>query len=188
MKLVLPYLHKTFPLEIPDENLLAVAEPKTFNREGHEGKEGEDASLRQALANPVGTDGAHLGDFLVGASRVLVIINDATRPTPTPTILRVLMPVFETAGLTVANITLIVATGAHRAPTEGEYRQILGGFYETVRSRCVHHDARNDATVNLGTTRNGTPIELNKRLFDADRIIVTGSVEPHYFAGFTGGR
>jgi nickel-dependent lactate racemase len=189
MKLAIPYLQKEFVLEFPDENLLAVAEPKTFNREGHEGKEGEDAALRQALENPVGNEGQSLRDFLKGASRVLVIINDATRPTPTEAILRVLMPVVEEAGLVLANITLIVATGAHRAPSEEEYRQILGGFYETLRSRCVHHDARkSDDMVNLGTTRNGTPIELNKRLFDADRIIATGSVEPHYFAGFTGGR
>jgi nickel-dependent lactate racemase len=82
-----------------------------------------------------------------------------------------------------------VATGAHRGPTEEEYRQILGDLYEKLKPRCEHHDARKDEDmVDLGNTRNGTPILLNKRIFEADRIIVTGSVEPHYFAGFTGGR
>jgi nickel-dependent lactate racemase len=82
-----------------------------------------------------------------------------------------------------------VATGAHRGPTEEEYRQILGELYDKLRGRCVHHDSRKDEDMaDLGATRNGTPILLNKRLFQADRIIATGSVEPHYFAGFTGGR
>jgi nickel-dependent lactate racemase len=86
-------------------------------------------------------------------------------------------------------LSLLVAAGAHRAPTEEEYRQILGTFYDTLRPRCFYHDARKDEDMaDLGTTRNGTPITLNKRLFAADRIVVTGSVEPHYFAGFTGGR
>jgi len=82
-----------------------------------------------------------------------------------------------------------VATGAHRGPTEQEYRQILGNSYEALRKLCVAHDARREEdTVDLGSTRNGTPILLNRRLFESDRIIATGSVEPHYFAGFTGGR
>jgi nickel-dependent lactate racemase len=65
----------------------------------------------------------------------------------------------------------------------------LGRHYDALRPRCLAHDARNDAAmVDLGRTRNGTPIILNKLIFQADRIIATGSVEPHYFAGFTGGR
>jgi nickel-dependent lactate racemase len=103
--------------------------------------------------------------------------------------LRALLPVFKKAAVELNRCTFLVATGAHRGPTEEEYRQILGGLYVEVRPRCVHHDARKDEDmVDLGNTRNGTPMALNKRLFEADRIIITGSVEPHYFAGFTGGR
>lgn len=193
MKIEIPYLKKTFPLEFPDENLLAVAEPNDFTANGT-----TDQILEKALKTPYGPDsfakhgpaqGQSLEDFLRGASRVLIIINDATRPTPTEAILRGLLPVFEKTGIGTEKLTLLVATGAHRSPTEEEYRQILGAFYDKLRSRCIHHDARKDEDmVDLGTTRNGTPILLNKRLFDADRIIATGSVEPHYFAGFTGGR
>ena len=181
MKLDLPYLDRTFPLEFPDENLLALAEPNGFAAAGT-----PEQILEGALRNP---HGQGLGDFLRGASRLLVIINDATRPTPTEAILRLLAPAFEQARIPAEALTLLVATGAHRAPTEGEYRQILGALYGRLRSRCVHHDSRRDEDMaDLGTTRNGTPILLNKRLFEADRIIATGSVEPHYFAGFTGGR
>ena len=197
MKIEIPYLDKTFPLEFPDENLLAVAEPNEFEAAGT-----LEEILGEALANPWGPEsfgpggvprtrrkGQALGEFLRGGARVLIIINDATRPTPTGAILKGLGPVFEKTGIKTENLTFLVATGAHRAPTEEEYRQILGGFYERFRSRVVSHEARKDGDMaDLGTTRNGTPILLNKRLFEADRIIATGSVEPHYFAGFTGGR
>jgi nickel-dependent lactate racemase len=188
MKLAIPYLDKTFPLEFPDENLLAIAEPNEFSAAGSQ----EDI-LRYALNNPLGADssagGTGLAEFLRGGRRVLIIINDATRPTPTEAMLQALLPALEAAGCGPEALTLLIATGAHRAPTEAEYRQILGGLHDKLRGRCVPHDSRNDADmVDLGSTRNGTPILLNKRLFEADRIIATGSVEPHYFAGFTGGR
>jgi nickel-dependent lactate racemase len=188
MRIELPYLDKTFPLEFPDEFLLAVAEPNEFKAAGT-----PEEMLAEALARPCGNipgqSWQSLEEFLGGGTRVLIIVNDATRPTPTAVILGGLLPVLERAGPGVENLTILAATGAHRGPTEEEYRQILGGFYGRLRERCVHHDARNGGDmINLGTTRNGTPIELNKRLFEADRIIATGSVEPHYFAGFTGGR
>lgn len=195
MKLFIPYLDKKLPLEFPDENLLAVAEPNEYRTEAaaEELLAGALAAPYGPAANPRGTEaargtGAGLADFLRGGSKLLVIINDATRPTPTEAILSGLLPVIETAAPEQA-LTLMVATGAHRAPTEDEYRQILGRHYAALREHCRYHDARNDADmVDIGTTRNGTPMLLNKALFAADRIIATGSVEPHYFAGFTGGR
>jgi nickel-dependent lactate racemase len=203
MRMELPYLNKRFPLEFPDEYLLAVAEPNEFNAGGT-----PEEMLAEALARPYGPGsitagennntaggntpgrgGRSLGEFLRGGERVLIIVNDATRPTPTAVILDGLLPVLEQAGLGTENLTILAATGAHRGPSEEEYRQILGDLYGRLRKRCVHHDARKEGeTACLGTTRNGTPIELNRRLFEADRIIATGSVEPHYFAGFTGGR
>ena len=187
MKCEIPYLRKTFTLEFPDENLLSLAEPNEY----HSGTAAGDL-IAEALDNPCGADGGKNGvsltDFLKEGKRLLVIINDATRPTPTEAILTGLLPAVEKARLD-GDCTLIVATGAHRAPTEEEYRQILGRHYPKLRGRCVCHNARNDdEMVDIGTTRNGTPMLLNKALFEADRIIATGSVEPHYFAGFTGGR
>jgi len=197
MNMAIPYLDRLLPLEIPDENLLAVAEPNEIDVEGTQAE-----ILARALEKPLGgtavggsavagsaLPGTGLTDFLAGARTVLVIVNDATRPTPTEAMLTALLPYFARAGIADGGLTLLVATGAHRAPTETEYRQILGGLYGRLRPRTVAHDARLEAElVDLGKTRNGTPIVLNRRLFAADRIIATGSVEPHYFAGFTGGR
>ncbi|MDR1389023.1 MAG: nickel-dependent lactate racemase [Treponema sp.] len=181
MKTSVPYLDKLLPLEFPDENLLAVAEPNEYTVEGS-----AEELLASALAKPYGSQS--LAEFLSGGKTILLIINDATRPTPTEAMLAGLLPVMEKSGFGPEQLTLLVATGAHRPPAEAEYRQILGRFFDRLRARCFYHDARNSDVVDIGTTRNGTPMLLNKKLFEADRIIATGSVEPHYFAGFTGGR
>ncbi|MDR0721340.1 MAG: nickel-dependent lactate racemase [Treponema sp.] len=186
--MTLPYLDRQLPLKFPQENLLTVAEPQEAETTGT-----PEALIQEALAHPLGPGKSDhalaLEQFLHGATRLLCIINDATRPTPTERMLQALLPVCRKACLDTERITFLVATGAHRGPTEQEYQQILGSLYPAIRPHCVHHDARKDEDmVELGCTRNGTPIVLNKRLFEADRIIITGSVEPHYFAGFTGGR
>jgi nickel-dependent lactate racemase len=178
VKVAIPYLNTALPLEFPDENLLAVAEPNEFSLPGD-----PEALFKKALEDQ------NLPEFLARGTKLLIIINDATRPTPTEVILSGLLPFFNHAKIRTENISLLAATGAHRAPTEEEYRQILGAHYQALRPRCFSHDARNEGDMaDLGFTRNGTPILLNKQIFDADRIIITGSVEPHYFAGFTGGR
>jgi lactate racemase len=178
MRMGLPYLGRELELEVPDGNLLAVAEPN----EAGEGAASPVEIVRRAVESPL--DAPPLSEFLASSERLLVIVNDGTRPTPTASIL-------EAAGdeLEAAGARFLVATGAHRAPTEEEYRRILGGSYERFRKRIEAHDARDRAClVDLGRTRNGTPILLNRALLEADRVVITGSVEPHYFAGYTGGR
>ncbi len=187
MRVEIPYLDRFLDLEIPEGNLLAVAEPNEYEAEGSSAEIVEHALERSLDA--AGIVGKRLPPFLSGARSVLIVVNDATRPTPTSVMLDALLPALAAAGIGTDATTVLVATGAHRGPTEEEYRQILGGHYEALRSRCVAHEARKkEEMVDLGATRNGTPILLNKRLFESDRIIATGSVEPHYFAGFTGGR
>jgi nickel-dependent lactate racemase len=86
-------------------------------------------------------------------------------------------------------VKYIVACGSHRPPDEKEFRQIFGDFYETHQAEIIVHDASDDSSLFfLGKTRFGTPVWLNKAILRADKIIAINSVEPHYFAGFTGGR
>lgn len=142
----------------------------------------EDQNIRDAIAHPINSK--NFKDFLSGAKKVLVIVNDATRPTPTKKILD-----FIFDDVSKMNFHFIIATGAHRGPTEEEYVQIFGSFYEKIRNRIIVHDARKDQDmVFLGTSANGTPMHVNKAGVEADRIIIISSVEPHYFAGYTGGR
>jgi nickel-dependent lactate racemase len=178
MKLRLPYLDRELELEIPDTRLLAVVEPNETEDSGRSPAE----LVADAVGKPM--DSPPLADFLAPAERLLVIVNDATRPTPTPAILDAIGDELE-----ARDARFIVATGAHRGPTEDEYRQILGAHYERFRKRIEAHNSRDRANlVDLGRTRNGTPILLNRALIEADRVVATGSVEPHYFAGYTGGR
>jgi nickel-dependent lactate racemase len=109
-------------------------------------------------------------------SGTLWIVNDGTRPTPTRTLIETIRPTCD----------ILVATGAHAAPTEEQLRFILGP--DRGRRPVAIHDARRSPCRSLGVTSRGTPVHLNQRLFDYERILVFGSVEPHYFAGFTGGR
>jgi len=120
--------------------------------------------------------------FLSRRRNILVVINDHTRPTPTLDVLKRL----DIAG---KEVTTIVASGAHRAPSQSELEGLLGGAFPPYGGRVVVHNSRDESQLrSIGRTSRGTELQLNKLLFDADGIIVIGSVEPHYYAGFTGGR
>ncbi len=142
----------------------------------------ETETVRKAIESPINSKS--LRDFLAGARDVLFIVNDATRPTPTA---RVLEIIYE--AIKPYNIKFIIATGIHRAPTEEEYRQIFGPYYEEFRSRIHAHDSRADKDmVYVGKSRNGTEMYVNRLGMEAHKIVIISSVEPHYFAGYTGGR
>ena len=179
MQLSLPFLDRTISLELNRDTLLGVYEPNDVPIESD--------AVEKALLNPMGNDS--LDSFLKGAASILLIINDATRPTPTSSMLASLLPYFSRHHISDENITILIATGAHRGAFESEFSQLLGPYAERLKRRCISHDAKKaEDLAELGYTRNKTPIFLNKLVFASERIIVTGSVEPHYFAGFTGGR
>lgn len=177
------YKSNPHSFSIGERNLLGCFEPNEYPV-----SEGALAMLAKALEQPLGSPGLDI--FLKGAKTVLVIVNDATRPTPTATMLSALLPILANHGITEnTGLTILVATGAHRGAKEEEFSQIFGPLEHCLRNCTVSHDTRKqEDQVKVGTTRNGTPIILDRRLFESDRVIVTGSVEPHYFAGFTGGR
>ncbi|MCF6247970.1 MAG: nickel-dependent lactate racemase [Desulfobacula sp.] len=142
----------------------------------------EAQSIQAAINTPINSK--NFKDFLRNAKKVLVIVNDATRPTPTK---RVLDFIFD--DLKQTDYKFIIATGAHRGPSEEEYVQIFGSFYQELKNRIIVHDARaKEDMVYLGDSSNGTPMYVNKAGVEADKIIIISSVEPHYFAGYTGGR
>ncbi|MCP3901970.1 MAG: nickel-dependent lactate racemase [Desulfobacteraceae bacterium] len=142
----------------------------------------EKETINQALANP--NNSKSFKDFVKDAKNVLIIVNDATRPTPTE---KVVESIYD--DLKKVNFNFIIATGAHRGPTEEEYNQIFGAFYPKIKNNIIVHDAKkSEEMVYLGDSNNGTPMYVHKSSADADRIIIISSVEPHYFAGYTGGR
>ncbi len=162
-------------IEIDDNILIGIVEPGTVSIPD------EYELLTQALENPVSSP--DLEQFLAGAQKLLIIINDGTRTTPTARILQLLRKYIS--GL---DHRIIIACGSHNAPTDIELKRILGGLYPFYREKVMIHNARNSETVYLGKTSRGTEIRFNRLAVEADRIININSLEPHYFAGYTGGR
>jgi nickel-dependent lactate racemase len=173
-----PYGRETLRVRLPSRSFMGAAHPNQVP------KHDQTALLRKALDNPIASPS--FSDFLQGEGKTLVIVNDGTRPTPTAKVLDHLMRFVPPDK--ADSLEFIVATGIHRAPTEEELSFIFGSHLERLRSRIHSHDARNDEMVHLGTSSNGTEMLLNKRGVEADRLVIIGSVEPHYFAGYTGGR
>jgi len=139
--------------------------------------------IGDALKNPIGKESFE--QFAKKAEKLLVIVNDATRPTPTSKILDYLYSVLSNH----PKVIFLVATGVHRAPTEEEYRFIFGKSYDAFKEQISAHDARNEKDMTyLGTSKNGTEMYINKMVPETGNVVVIGSVEPHYFAGYTGGR
>lgn len=150
--------------------------------------EDPEAVLRVALETP----GADLCEFLAETvPPLLVVVNDATRPTPSADVLKVLRPHLE-EWLTRSGgeLTFAVATGTHRAALPDEIVRIFGAdLARDHASRICSHDAKDDTQlVYLGETSRGTEVWVNRLLAEARSVITINSVEPHYFAGYTGGR
>ncbi len=142
------------------------------------------AELRRALREPIA--GPPLRERVRPGQSVAVSLCDITRPQPRQAMVEALLAELE--GITTkADLTLLVATGTHRGNTDAELRQMLGDeLVDTVR--IVNHDARDDASLRwVGTLGDGVPVWLNTIWLDADVRITTGFVEPHFFAGFSGG-
>lgn len=145
----------------------------------------EQAALRDACRNPVGSQSLHQ---LVGPCDTVAIVHtDITRATPNDRILPVLLAELEAAGVLPSNITLLNALGTHRPQTEAELRAMLGSRV-VDRYRCEQHNCLDaDDLVVIGHTNRGNLLRLNRRLAEASVKILTGFIEPHFFAGFSGG-
>lgn len=113
--------------EVPDPNFIGTYYPNEVVC----GDPSEE--IKRSLASPIGSE--TLGEFLKGGKDIVFIVNDGTRPTPTPLVLDALADIMD---LTVPRY--LIATGAHRAPTEEEYRNIFGKHLDAVRARIVVHD------------------------------------------------
>lgn len=151
-----------------------------------EGRPLSDVDIGDALDAPI--ESAGLEEIAQSGETVLIVVSDATRATASAQIGNLLVRRLIQSGISAGDITIIFATGIHRAPTDEEKRELLTPFI-AQRIRTLDHNAYDRASlVQLGTTERGTPIEVNRALKDFSRVIMTGAVGFHYFAGFTGGR
>lgn len=148
--------------------------------------EASDADIEAALDSPI--DSGPLENLVHAHDRVLIVVPDATRAAGADRIATHLVARLNRLGLSDAHLAILIGGGIHRAPTRSEIRAILG---EQIPERVevLHHDALDAAaSVELGTTQRGTPVEINRRLTEADRVLLVGAITFHYFAGFSAGR
>lgn len=146
-----------------------------------------DSAVRGAFKQPI--DSPPLAELAKGKKDACILICDITRPVPNGTLLPPLVDTLISAGIARDKILILVATGLHR-PNEGEELRELVGNDEIYNSvRIENHFARDrDAHVDLGFTTGGIPIGIDKRFYHADLRLITGLVEPHFMAGYSGGR
>jgi nickel-dependent lactate racemase len=142
--------------------------------------------FRTAFGTPMKTPPLH--DIARGARRVTVIVSDSTRGVPTAKVIPMILEELASAGVRKGDITVIIATGVHRNATEHEISEIVGKEHLSGLNVISHDPYDADKLVYLGKTSFGTPIEVSRTVFEADLRIAVGKVEPHEFAGFSGGR
>ena len=177
MRIELAYGRSGLVVELPDDRT-TVIEP-TFVP----GLPDPEGALRMALRNPIGTP--PLRRMVDGGQTVAISVCDVTRPMPSATVLPVLLA--ELQQVPDEQIVILVATGTHRGDTAEELDEMLGREV-TRRFEVVSHSAFDDSGLaRVGDTPDGIPIWLNRRWVEADFKITTGFVEPHFFAGFSGG-
>ena len=176
MRIRIPYGEEEAEVEVEENRIAGIVEPNVASVSD------ETETIHKGIEQPINS--RSFDEFIADAKDLLFIVNDYTRPTPTAKILEVIYPKTRDK-----NIRFITATGIHRAPTEEEFNFIFGNYHELLKDRIYVHDARNDEDmVYLGMSSSGTEMYVNRIGVEAHKLVIIGSVEPHYFAGYTGGR
>ncbi|MBZ4653796.1 MAG: larA 1 [Peptococcaceae bacterium] len=176
----LPYGPSVINVQIPEKNLLGVYSPVDLPPVADISME-----VERALAHPIGSP--TLRELVAGKKNVVIVADDNTRLTPTDKIIPILLREMNAAGVKDEQITIVIALGTHRDMTD---REILDKFGEEVvrRVKIVNHDYKSaKALVDLGMTDNGTPVSINKLVYEADFKIGVGSIVPHHIPGYAGG-
>ena len=162
------------------KNLIEVEAKNICVASPNEVEERDERSvLAHSLDNPI--DSEPLSSFI--KDKFLLVVNDAQRPTPTHKVLDVLLDQIPHKHFTIA-----IATGSHAPPTEEELTYILGSHYPKVKNQIHIHSAKDSPHTYYGTTSQGVDIYLDTILDQFSKVVVITSVEPHYFAGLSGGR
>ena len=177
MELTFKIGERTQTVDVPGKNLLGVLEPNEVRVD----MTGE-AAVRQALAEPIGTP--RLRDIIHPGEKIAIVTSDITRPMPTWAVMPALLDELYAAGAAPEDITLVFALGSHRGHTEAE-KAHLAGERAWREITCV--DLNVEDCVHIGTTSRGTPVDIDRRVAEADRRICLGNIEYHYFAGYSGG-
>jgi len=182
VEIQLPWGDTTLPVLLPGSWRVLLPERAEISRP--EGQSEADI-VRAALEAPV--EAEHLGSRALSEKRILIVVDDNTRPTPAHRFFHLILDQLSAAGADPANIHVMPALGIHTAMTEAEMAEKIGSE-NLARISWSNHDAFDpDAHHSFGTTQRGTPVMLNKKIAESDLVVVVGMIEPHLWAGFGGG-
>lgn len=181
MKIKLSYGKTGLDVDIDDKLNPTVYRKKKMPRAAD-----PDAAVAESLASPIGSK--PLREIAAGKKTACIVVNDITRPVPNKLILPHIISELKQGGLTDDGIFLLNATGTHRPADDAEIVELVGADI-AAKHKFYNHDCHDDACHQfLGTTHNGTEVHIDTRYLDADVKILTGLIEPHFMAGYSGGR
>lgn len=177
MEIKLKYGSVSSKVKIPDKNYIGTIKP------GHiEGVKEPENEIKKALQKPIGSK--RIKEKVNYDSQVVILASDVSRPSPSDILLPPILNELNKAGVNDGQIKIIFGLGVHRKQSEKEKKSLVGKeIYERIE--CIDHNI-NDC-VDIGKTRRGTPVAINRKVIEADFLIVTGNLEFHYYAGFSGG-
>lgn len=178
MKVDLLCGEETVGLELPERVTLLEMKPV-------EALSDPTGAVYEALSNPIKS--SPLSELARGRKNACVVISDITRPVPNKVILPPILKTLEENGIKRENMTILIATGMHR-PNLGEELESMVGREIMDHYTIMNHYCRKSEVYRKIDEIDGAPIEINKHYLDADLKILTGLIEPHFYAGYSGGR
>lgn len=178
----IPYYTSSLDLHVEEENLEAVITAKT---EEYDPGKTEAQLVEDALANPIGTP--RLRELAKGKNKVVLVTSDHTRAVPSKLTLPILLKEIR-EGNPDADITILIATGLHRPTTEEEQRRMFGDAIVDNEKIVINKAFQDEDFDFVCPLPSGAELWVNKVALDCDLLITEGFIEPHFFAGFSGGR
>lgn len=176
----LPYGKEFIELEVDDNVDILVSQAGEFKAE-----KSEEDLVREALLNPIGSE--KLSDLVKGKEKITIITSDHTRPVPSHITMPILLEEIRSTNPEV-DITILIATGFHRPTTHEELVNKFGEEIVNNEKIIVHKSGVDEDMVELDRLPSGGRLLLNKHAINTDLLISEGFIEPHFFAGFSGGR
>ena len=183
MKTVLfPYGKEKISYDFQEKELVGVL---TSSIENYEPKAGEYELVKNAMENPVGAQS--LCELARGKKNVVIIASDHTRPVPSKIIMPLMLHEIR-KGSPDADITILIATGCHRGTSKQELVDKFGEEIVANENIYIHDCDEREKLVNIGKLPSGGECEINSIAYHADLLVSEGFIEPHFFAGYSGGR
>ena len=176
----LPYGKEFIELEVDDNVDILVSQAGEFKA-----VKSEEDLVREALSNPIGSE--KLSDLVKGKEKITIITSDHTRPVPSHITMPILLEEIRSTN-PEADITILIATGFHRPTTHEELVNKFGEKIVNNEKIIVHKSGVDEDMVELDRLPSGGRLLLNKHAINTDLLISEGFIEPHFFAGFSGGR